>query len=43
MYSKYTAHINSNESHFLAAGFLVNCTYKVRTTWDDWIKIEIAM
>ena len=29
MYSKYTAHISSNRSHFLMAGFLVYCKYKV--------------
>ena len=29
MYSKYTAHINSNGSHFLTAWFLVYWTYKV--------------
>ena len=29
MYSKYAAHISSNGSHFLTAGFLGYYTYKV--------------
>ena len=29
MHSKYTAHISSNGSHFLTAGFLGYYTYKV--------------
>ena len=43
MYSKYTAHISSNESRFLAAEFLVYCTYKVRTSWDYLTKIEVTL
>ena len=43
MYSKYTANISSNLSHFLTAVFLVYCTYKVRPTGDYRTKVEVAM
>ena len=33
MYSKYTAHISSNGSHFLTARVLVYWTYKVSKFW----------
>ena len=42
MYSKYTAHVRSKGSHFLTAGFLVYCTYKVSKIGADqtWLKVS---
>ena len=43
MYSNYTAHISSNGSHFLTAGFLVYYTYKVSKILYDQTKLEVTM
>ena len=46
MYSRYTAHLSSTESHFLLARlltFYVYCTYKVSKSEDYGTKLEVTM
>ena len=40
---RYTAHISSNGSHFLTAGFLMTWTYKVSKIRYCWTKLEVTM
>ena len=40
---RYTAHISSNGSHFLAAGFSVYCAYRVSKIGYGWTKLEVTM
>ena len=39
----YTAHISSNESHFLLSGFLVYWTYKVSKIWYSRTKLVVTI
>ena len=43
MYSKYTAHIGSNESSFVMAGLLVYCMNNVSKIGDDQTMLEVTM
>ena len=43
MYSKIIALIRSNGSHFLTAGFLRYCTYKVTQKWVNRTELEVTM